>query len=31
MEILNKYEILKFKKVGDAKVGDVDVYHYQPA
>lgn len=30
MEIVNKYEILKFKKdLGDSKLGDVDVYHYQ--
>lgn len=30
MEIVNKYEILKFKKdFGNSKLGDIDTYHYQ--
>ncbi len=30
MEIISKYEILKFKSdLGDAKIGDIDVYHYK--
>lgn len=30
MQIMNRYEILKFKKdLGDSKLGDIDVYHYQ--